>query len=76
MMEFVVIAYIREQEQKLRWVRQNQKKLRAETYKTLCENVEAGNEQGKNMTGELFYPSLFMEVLGGISKKIMNLWLL
>ena len=41
------MAYIREQEQKLRWVRQNQKKLRAETYKTLCENVEPGNQTGK-----------------------------
>ena len=43
MMEFVVMAYIREQEQKLRWVRQHQQKLRAETYKTLCKNVEPGN---------------------------------
>ena len=59
MMEFVVMAYIREQEQNLRLVRQNQKKLRAETYKSLCEHVEAGNEQGKNHGRRVILPKSF-----------------
>ena len=52
------------------------KKLRAETYKTLCKNVEPGNQTGKNVAEKLCYLHLIMEVLGGISKTIMSLWLL
>ena len=40
MMEFVVMAFLREQTQKLRWLRKNQKRIRAEMYKTLCENIQ------------------------------------
>ena len=42
-MEFVVMAFLRTQDQKLRWCRQNQKTLRAEIYKNVIKIMpEAG----------------------------------
>ena len=46
MMEFVVIAFLRIQDQKLRWVRLNQKKIRAETYKNVSKNIVEGGIEG------------------------------
>ena len=48
MMEFVVMAFLMTQDQKLRWCRKNQKKLRAETYKNGSKHVEAGDNVGFN----------------------------
>lgn len=65
MMEFVVMAFLRTQDQKLRWCRKNQKKLRAETYKNVSKNVEAGDIS--IMEKRLYYLHHIMVVYDGIS---------
>ena len=57
MMEFVVMAFLREQTQKLRWMRKNQKKIRAEMYKTLLENVQQGEVHGVNHGRKVILPA-------------------
>ena len=44
--EFVVMAFIREKQQKLRWIKKHQKKIRAESYQTLKENIQTNTETG------------------------------
>ena len=59
MMEFVVMAFLRTQDQKLRWCRKNQKKLRAETYKNVSKNVEAGDNVGFNHGKKVILPASY-----------------
>ena len=59
MMEFVVMAFLRTQDQKLRWCRKNQKKLRAETYKNVSKNVEAGDNVGFNHGKKVILPATY-----------------
>ena len=66
-MKFVVMAFLRTQDQKLRWCRKNQKKLRAETYKNVSKNVEAGDNVGFNHGKRLYYLQHIMVVYDGIS---------
>ena len=73
MMEFVVMAFLREQNQKLRWIKDNQKQIRAETYNILRENVqsegETGYEHGKRVIlPASYYVSLFFLIFKSFEK--------
>ena len=57
MMEFVVMAFLREQHQKLRWIKDNQKKIRAETYNTLKDNVRTEHETGYDHGKRVILPA-------------------
>ena len=57
MMEFVVMAFLREQTQRLRWMRINQKKIRAEMYKTLCENIQGDESYGISHGRKVILPA-------------------
>ena len=61
------MVFLRTQDQKLRWCRKNQKKLRAETYKNVSKNVEAGDNVGFNHGKRLYYLQHIMVVCDGIS---------
>ena len=56
MMEFVVMAFLRIQDQKIRRVRQNQKKIRAETYKNVSKNIAEGDIEGVNHDRKIILP--------------------
>ena len=59
MMEFVVMAFLRIQDQKIRWVRQNQKKIRAETYKNVSKNIAEGDIEGVNHGRKIILPASY-----------------
>ena len=59
MMEFVVMAFLRTQSQKLRWIRQNQKKVRAETYKNVTRYVAEGDNEGVNLGKRFILPASY-----------------
>ena len=58
MMEFVVMAFLRIQDQKIRWVRQN-KKIRAETYKNVSINIAEGDIEGVNHGRKIILPATY-----------------
>ena len=59
MMEFVVMAFLRIQDQKIRWVRQIQKKIRAETYKNVSKNIAEGDIEGVNHGRKIILPATY-----------------
>ena len=59
MMEFVVMAFLREQNQKLRWIKDNQKQIRAETYNILRENVQSEGETGYEHGKRVILPASY-----------------
>ena len=51
------MAFLMEQTQKLRWMRKNQKKIRAEMYKTLLENIQGGDSHGLSHGRKVILPA-------------------
>ena len=74
MMEFFVMAFLREQNQKLRWIKDNQKKLRAETYITLRENVQTESETGNQHGKRVILPASYYGSARWYREKTLNLW--
>ena len=55
--EFVVMAFIRDQQQKLRWIKDHQKQIRAESYQTLKKNVQSNTETGDKHGKRVILPA-------------------
>jgi len=72
MMEFVVMAFLREQNQKLRWIKDNQKQIRAETYNILRENVQSEGETGYEHGKRVILPTPYYGNVRWYRKKILE----
>ncbi|MGH7955181.1 MAG: helitron helicase-like domain-containing protein [Gloeomargaritales cyanobacterium] len=57
--QYVVMAFAREQSQKLRWISNNQRTLRAESYQTLQANVTPENREGIGHGRQIILPHSF-----------------
>ena len=68
--DILVMAFIREKQQKLRRIKQHQRKIRAESYQTLKENIQTDTETGDRHGKRVIYLLCIMEVLVGIGKNI------
>ena len=58
MMEFVVMAFLRVQDQKIGWVRQN-KKIRAKIHKNVSKHIAAGDIEGFNHGRKIILPASY-----------------
>ena len=74
MMEFVVMAFLRTDTQKLRWARKHQRTLRAESYKTLNRNVNQNNGIGVEHGKRVILPSTHYGSVRWYRLKTLNPW--
>ena len=51
------MAFIRDQQQKLRWIKDHQKQIRAESYQTLKKNVQSNTETGDKHGKRVILPA-------------------
>ena len=57
--EFIVMAFVREQQQKLRWIKDHQKQIRAESYQTLKKNIKSNTETGDQHGKRIILPATY-----------------
>ena len=55
---FVVMAFVREQQQKLRWIKNHQKQIRAKSYQTFKRNVQSNTKTGEKHGKSFILPAL------------------
>lgn len=57
--QYIVDAYIATEQERLRFIRLNQKKLRVELYTNVCDAVESGDSDAKQLGKRVILPSSF-----------------
>lgn len=57
--QYIVDAYIATETERLRFISLNQKKLRAELYNNVCDAVESGDADAKQVGKKIILPSSF-----------------
>lgn len=57
--QYIVDSYIATEQERLRFIRLNQKKLRAELYTNICDAVNSGDTDAKELGKRIILPSSF-----------------